>query len=179
MMKDLITTNFMNKFMNKDVFGTDAFLRTFNDIFNDLDNLNNLMIYPLTTSYSDLNVFPATLTTKYNLKKIDDETYELEVPVVGFSEENIEITKTENLLTIKGKRHDENKGKYLYRGLKNEFSISFNLANDIVVDEALLCNGLLKIKLNRIIPEHKKPKVIKPKVSNNKSTEINHEDQKE
>jgi len=52
----------------------------------------------------------------------------------------------------------------IHRGIsKRMFSRSFTISNDVEVKGAELKDGLLKVSLERIIPEHKKAKTIEIK----------------
>jgi len=106
----------------------------------------------------------------YNLKKIDDNKYIIEMAVAGFSKHDIEIELANDKLTIKG--NSEADGEFnpetaegipamIYQGLAmRPFTRSFTLADNVEIRGAKLINGILKVGLEAIIPEHKKPKKI-------------------
>ena len=98
----------------------------------------------------------------YNVLKHDDNTFEIEVAVAGFDREDITIEVDQNLLTIRGQRQkDDDASKYLHRGLAaRDFERSFTLADHIIVGDAELTNGILRVKLTREIPESLKPRLI-------------------
>jgi molecular chaperone IbpA len=80
--------------------------------------------------------------------------------VAGFSEADIDIEYAENKLTVKG-NNNATEPAYIHRGIANrDFTRTFALNEDVEVKGAELKNGLLTIALERIIPEHKKPKKI-------------------
>lgn len=96
----------------------------------------------------------------YNIRKTDENTYVIEMAVAGFSESEIEITLEDDKLTIEGSASETN-DDIVYRGLAlRDFTRSFTLNDQVVVNNAEMMNGLLKIWLERIIPESKKPKKI-------------------
>lgn len=96
----------------------------------------------------------------YNIKKIDDEHFEIEMAVAGFGKANLDIELKDDTLTITGKHEAEDKD-YIYQGIANRaFTRQFTLADTVVVKNAELVNGLLKIALERYIPEEKKAKKI-------------------
>jgi molecular chaperone IbpA len=96
----------------------------------------------------------------YNIKKIDDEHFEIEMAVAGFGKANLDIEIKDDTLTITGK-HDATENDYIYQGIANRaFTREFTLADTVVVKNAELVNGLLKIALERYIPEEKKAKKI-------------------
>lgn len=98
----------------------------------------------------------------YNIEKVDDQTYRLTMAVAGFSEDNLSITVQDNVLVITGKaRADDENVQYLYRGIAGRaFERHFQLADFIKVGDANLENGLLRITLQREIPEAMKPRTI-------------------
>ena len=98
----------------------------------------------------------------YNVLKHDDNTFEIEVAVAGFDREDITIEVDQNLLTIKGQRPEQETGpQYLHRGLAaRDFERSFTLADHIIVGDAELTNGILRVKLTRQVPEALKPRLI-------------------
>ena len=89
--------------------------------------------------------------------------------MAGFSKDDIEVEHKpdENSLIIKSvmskdeKEVEDNDG-LLYRGIsKRQFTRSFSIADDVIVKGAKLDNGMLSVELERVIPEEKKPKIIK------------------
>jgi molecular chaperone IbpA len=83
--------------------------------------------------------------------------------IAGFAQSNLEITLENNVLNIKGSisSDDEKENQFLYKGIaERAFSRNFRLADMVEVKNAELINGLLKIWLERIIPEEKKPRKI-------------------
>ena len=96
----------------------------------------------------------------YNIKKIDDEHFVIEMAVAGFGKQNLDIELKEDTLTITGNLESEDKD-YIYQGIANRaFTRQFTLADTVVVKNAELVNGLLKIALERYVPEEKKAKKI-------------------
>ncbi len=98
----------------------------------------------------------------YNILKHDDDNFEIEVAVAGFDREDITIEVDQNQLNIRGKRQKEDDAsKYVHRGLAaRDFERSFTLADHIIVGDAELTNGILRVKLTREIPEALKPRLI-------------------
>ena len=109
----------------------------------------------------------------YNIKKIDDNKYLIEVAVAGFGKQDLEIEIADDKLTIKGNAaaqfdsvEEDSAGawvfpQFLHQGLASRpFTRTFNLADNVEIRGATLLNGILKIALEAIIPEHKKPKKI-------------------
>ena len=107
----------------------------------------------------------ATNFPPYNIVKTGDNTYDVELALAGFNKDDIEVEYKENMLTVKSKKQEETKDEegnvIQHRGIsKRMFSKSFTIANDVEVKGAELKDGLLKVSMERIIPEHKKAKLI-------------------
>lgn len=99
----------------------------------------------------------------YNIKKVDDNKYVIELAVAGFDQQDIEIELADNKLIVKGdvKSDLENTADYLFKGIgMRAFTRTFALSDHIEVDNAELVNGMLRVWLERMIPEHKKPKKV-------------------
>ena len=105
----------------------------------------------------------------YNIVKTGENTYDVELALAGFNRKDIEVEYRENQLTVKSKKQDKQEetdedGNMIHRGIsKRMFSRSFTVANDVEVKGAELKDGLLKVSLERIIPDHKKAKTIEIK----------------
>ena len=97
----------------------------------------------------------------FDLIKLDDNRYRIEVAVAGFRSDEIEITSQQNQLLIRGQKGDENGSNYVHRGIANRsFERRFALADHIQVRGADLKDGMLAIELVREIPEAMKPRKI-------------------
>lgn len=98
-----------------------------------------------------------------NVRKLDDCKYVIELAVAGFAKSDIEITLEGNKIIIKGKTNEED-GTFLWKGIANRaFTRTFAIDDQIEIKDAAILNGMLKIALERIIPEHKKPRKIELK----------------
>ena len=101
----------------------------------------------------------------YNIHKLSDNNYKIEVALAGFSKEDIELELKDSMLTIRNKTkekviNDESNG-VIHKGISTrQFERSFTISEDIKVKNAELKNGLLNIDLERIIPDEKKPRLI-------------------
>ncbi len=102
----------------------------------------------------------------YNTLKYSEDKYAIELAVAGFSEGDINITVEKNILTIKGEQtvaldELETKVEYVNRGISaRNFTRTFTLADHVEVVGASAKNGILKIELERKVPEEQKPKTI-------------------
>jgi molecular chaperone IbpA len=96
----------------------------------------------------------------YNIKKVDENKYVIEMAVAGFGKQDLELELQDGTLTIKGNVSSED-ADYIYKGIaERAFTRQFTLADTVEVKNADLINGMLKIWLERFIPEEKKPKKI-------------------
>lgn len=81
--------------------------------------------------------------------------------VAGFTQEELELSFQENLLTVKGSKQADTGRNYLYQGIAERgFERRFQLADYVRVKGADLKNGLLHIELVREVPEAMKPRKI-------------------
>ena len=135
------------KFGTKDL---DKFFVGFDDQFNQMakmhdDLTKNIPNYP-----------------PYNIKKVKDNKYVIELAVAGFAKSDVEITFEDGKLIVAGKAADDSDtDNFLYKGIANRaFNRTFALNDQVEINNAEMLNGMLKIFLERIIPEHKKPKKI-------------------
>jgi molecular chaperone IbpA len=133
-------------------FFNDPFFIGFN---RDFDKLSRIHTHATGTNYPPYNV----ITTE------DEGTFFIELAVAGFAKEDLDVSVKEQVLTVKGEIKDsENEPTYAHRGIAaRKFSREFALGEFIEVTGAVAENGMLKISLERIVPEDKKPKSIKIK----------------
>lgn len=96
----------------------------------------------------------------YNIYKAEENKYVIELAVAGFGKQDVEITLDGDKLIVKGESKDDSQA-FLYKGIATRaFTRSFVVDDQVVVNGAQMINGMLKIFLERIIPEHKKPRQI-------------------
>ena len=98
----------------------------------------------------------------YNIVKLDDTKYEIQVAVAGFSIEDIEVETIQNKLYVSGvSEKPDVEPIYLHHGLANrDFKHVYTLSDISVVRSANIVNGILKIQIENVIPEERKPKKI-------------------
>ena len=107
----------------------------------------------------------------YNIERVGDDAYRVEIAVAGFRPDELTLEVKENLLTVTGRKaaNDEAR-KFLHRGLaERNFERRFQLADYVVVTNADLSDGLLSINLERQLPEALKPRTIKINTSPSES----------
>ena len=100
----------------------------------------------------------------YNIERVEDDEFAIEIAVAGFGEEDLDIETKDGLLTVAGRKAPAEDGaerEFLHRGIAERgFLRRFQLADHVVVTAAGLKNGLLRIELVRELPEAKKPRKI-------------------
>ena len=100
----------------------------------------------------------------FDLIKLGDNDYRIELAVAGFKSDEIDITAQQNVLIVSGKKSEDSESRgndYIYRGIATRsFERRFALADHIQVRGADLKDGLLAIELVREIPEAMKPRKI-------------------
>lgn len=98
-----------------------------------------------------------------NVRKVDDTHYVIELALAGFAKQDVDVEMDDGKLVITGKAQadttpDEN---YLFRGIANRaFTRAFVLNDRVEVRNAELVNGMLRIALERMVPEAVKPKKV-------------------
>ena len=115
----------------------------FEDAFNMLDNYSGKSDYP-----------------PYNIERVSEDEYVLEMAIAGFKKGDINISVEKNILKVQG-ASDKKDANYVHKGLATrKFQKAFHLAEHMEVGSAKSEDGILKINLVRNIPEEEKPKII-------------------
>ena len=99
----------------------------------------------------------------YNIRKINEAQYVIEIALAGFSKDDIEVEVTEGTLAVRSKKEEETNGddSFVHKGIaKRSFLRSWTLSDDIIVKGADLKDGMLIINLEKVIPDEKKPRLI-------------------
>ena len=100
----------------------------------------------------------------YNILKTGDNTVEVQVAVAGFTQGEVEIAVKNGELIITGEKseHDLPEGHvYRHQGISaRKFIRTFSLGDYVEVQSATSKDGILTVKLERIVPESAKPKTI-------------------
>ena len=118
---------------------------------------NRMMNFPSTQQESG---YPP-----YNIRKVDDYNYVIEIALAGFSERDIEVEVADGVISVrslgeKGKQNLDTPD-YVHRGIANRsFSKSWTLSDDMIVNGAEFQNGLLNINLEKVVPDEKKPRIV-------------------
>ena len=98
----------------------------------------------------------------YNIRQDDDYNFVIELALAGLSKDDLEVEVADGVLTVRSVEMKEDEdGELLHRGISHrKFSRSWTLADDVVVQDAKMNNGMLTVHLERVIPEEKKPRTI-------------------
>jgi len=100
----------------------------------------------------------------YDVLKLDEDTFQVSIAVAGFTKEDINVSVDNGTLIVKGEITEVTDGEYLHKGIAaRKFTRTFALGEYMEVSSASIEDGMLHINVNRVIPEEKKPKVIKIK----------------
>ena len=98
----------------------------------------------------------------YNIRKVDEYNYVIELALAGFSESDIEVEVKDGTLSVRSKEDKStDESQYVHRGIaRRSFSRTWTLSDDMIVKGAEFNNGLLNISLEKVVPEEKKPRLI-------------------
>ena len=100
----------------------------------------------------------------YNIRKEGDYNYVIEMALAGFGKDDIEVEVADGTLSIRSVKENSEDESTVYRGISyRRFERKFTMADDIIVNDAGLENGMLTIDLERVVPEEKKPRLISVK----------------
>ena len=104
----------------------------------------------------------------YNIRKVDDYNYVIEIALAGFSERDIEVEVADGVVSVRSKEDkDTAEAEYVHRGIaRRSFARKWTLSDDMIVNGAEFQNGLLNINLEKVVPEEKKPRIVPITVPN-------------
>ena len=154
-----------------------------NSLINIFDHFDRNMLTPYAVGFDRVfdqlqnyatNNVTSTGFPPYNIRKDGEYDFVIEIALAGLSKDDIEVEVADGVLTERSASREEDsnaqsnrdvlEGTLLHRGISyRQFNRKWTLLDDIVVNEAKMENGMLLIKLERIIPEEKKPRLIKIK----------------
>ena len=135
------------------------------------DNFNQLTPYAVgfdrifdnLSRYTADNV-QSTGFPPYNIRKEGDYNYVIELALAGFGKKDIEVEVADGTLSVRSVKENSEDDSTVYRGISyRKFERKFTMADDIVVNDAKLENGMLTVELERVVPEEKKPRLISVK----------------
>lgn len=144
----MVTTKHLNLFDNFNVNQLTPYAVGFDRVFDRLVDYTN-------------NNMASTGFPPYNIKKVGDYGYEIELALAGFGKEDIEVEVANGVLTIRSVKDNSDEPEVLHRGISyRKFNRKYTLADDIIVTGAKLENGLLLVQLEQVVPEEKKARLI-------------------
>ena len=109
---------------------------------------------------------PLTSEHPYNLKQINETSYQLTISVPGYKEDDLSVSLKGGKLYVQGEQsaelvNDSEKEKWIHQGItQNKFSLEFNLGKNVNIESAELSSGLLTLDIEYEIPDEEKPRVI-------------------
>ena len=116
----------------------------------------------LNTYVVNQNTITPTGFPPYNIRKEGDYNYVIEMALAGLSKNDLEVEVADGTLTVRSKDKQEAGGDLVHRGISyRKFTRSWTLADDVVVNDAKMKDGMLLIHLEHVVPEEKKPQLIK------------------
>ena len=117
------------------------------------DRLNNYVVHQ--------NHMTPTGFPPYNIRKEGDYNFVIELALAGLSKDDLEVEIADQTLTIRSIDKKEDEGELLHRGISyRQFTRTWTLAENVVVNEAKMENGMLVVRLEHVVPEEKKPRKI-------------------
>ena len=154
-----------------------------NSLINIFDHFDRNMFTPYAVGFDRVfdqlqnyatNNVTSTGFPPYNIRKDGEYDFVIEIALAGLSKDDIEVEVADGVLTVRNTNREAAdsakaeegaiEGTLLHRGISyRQFNRKWTLLDDIVVNEAKMENGMLLIKLERVIPEEKKPRLIKIK----------------
>ena len=112
----------------------------------------------------------------YNIERTSEDQYQITLALAGFSADEITITAEQNVLTVEGRKAENDDRHYLYHGISaRPFRRVFNLADYVDVKAAAFDSGLLRIDLVRELPEAMKPRRIAIGTGGNDNRRLEHQ----
>ena len=92
----------------------------------------------------------------YNIVHVNNVESRLEIALAGFKKEEVNVYTEYGKLFVEGKKKDKEEGsEYFHQGLaQRSFNRAWTLADDYEVRDVSLEDGLLTVKLGKIVPDH-------------------------
>jgi len=92
----------------------------------------------------------------YNLIQISNTESRLELALAGFKKEEIRVFTEYGKLFVEGQKEDkQSDSNYVHRGVaQRSFQRAWTIADDTEVREVTFVDGLLRVELRKIVPDH-------------------------
>ena len=123
----------------------------FDDVFNHFESM------------FDYDIVNVSNYPPYNIVKTGDNKYDVELALAGFNKKDINVSVENGMLTIESKedKSKDKDGEVIHKGIsKRYFKKSFTISDDVEVKGAELKDGMLRVSMEKIIPEAKKLRTI-------------------
>lgn len=149
--------------------------KALSDVWNQFNSFDRNLLTPYAVGFdrvfdrlNDYALHQATSTgfPPYNIRKNGDTNFTIELALAGLTRDDLEVEVADGVLTVRtvAKKEEAEGVELLHRGISfRQFTRKWTLADDIVVNDAKMENGMLLIHLERIVPEEKKPRLIEIK----------------
>jgi molecular chaperone IbpA len=128
-------------------FPRSPFFVGFEDVFNRLEQgLGSTSSYP-----------------PYDIIKVNEDSWRIDLAVDGFTPDDIKIEFASGKLTVSGEKSGDTIAPmyYVHHGIGGrKFRQIFHIAETAVIGSADINNGILSISIDKIVPEHLKPRQI-------------------
>ena len=100
--------------------------------------------------------FPQSNYPPYNLIQLNNHESTLEIALAGFKEDQLQVFTEFGKLHVQGtKEESENVGSFIHKGLaQRSFKRVWEVSDDTKIGSVKFVDGLLRIQLNKIVPEH-------------------------
>ena len=116
---------------------------------------------PQSRTWSDVS----SASPGYNLLQVDEEHYQIEVPVLGWSEQELSLTQSGTQLRVRSDADAETSSgsaQYLQQHFQRaDIDLDLQLAEHVEIKSARVANGILAIELIKQLPEALKPRTIR------------------
>ena len=92
----------------------------------------------------------------YNLISLNNHESRLEIALAGFKKKDVKVYTEYGKLIVEGNREEKSEPEnYTHRGLaQRSFTRQWTLSDDTKVEDVKFEDGMLTIKLGKVVPEH-------------------------
>jgi len=98
---------------------------------------------------------PATNYPPYNLISVNNIESILEIALAGFKREELDVFTEYGKLYVKGQKVEQEDKTFIHKGLaQRNFERVWTLSDDTEIQEVTFEDGLLVIRLGKVVPEH-------------------------
>lgn len=130
-----------------------------------IDSLFDRIVSQIDSSVSANTNYPP-----YNIIKVTEDHYQVQVAVAGFEQGEVEVTFHDGQLLVTGERKESDHSvNYLHRGISaRKFVRTWPLSEYVEVESAVVKDGILTVDLKRHVPDAMKPKTVAITYANSK-----------